>query len=394
MRKVVGPNAAEMKRRNRLRVLRLVHRSPLSRAELARETGLTPAAVSVIVSDLRQQGILMETGEKRSSGGREGVLLDLNPACGCALALSLTRSETEVGLVDLKGRLLLHREVNGQASSSRRAALDAIRRALRRLLRSSIARRSRYLGLGISAPGPVDVSSGTILNPPNFELWHSTRICHELRDPAGANVFVANNSQGLAMAEKYHGIGRQCSNFVLLVIDTGIGGGIVRDDELFYGWHGFGSEIGHTSINYNGPMCNCGLRGCVELYASTPAVLRRARLHYPRLESWKALVDLAYGGDPTCRRLLHEQARAVATVLINVVNVLEPEAVVLTGDVLYRGEMFRATVEQHLHRGAINRGLRHVPVYLSTIREHYGLMAAAGIILERFFQGDLELPVI
>lgn len=390
--KKAGQNAAQMKKMNRLRVLRLIRRAPVARAELAREMGLTPAAVSLIAGNMLQEGVLVETGHRQSSGGRKAVLLDLNPQYACALALSLSRSETEVGLVDLRGHLLRRMLVTSHPASSRMAALEAIRRALRRTLASPEASRSRYCGLGISAPGPVDISSGMILNPPNFDLWHGVRLCQELRDPAGENVFLANNSQGLAIAEKHHGIGRECSNFVLLVIDTGIGGGIVRGDELFAGWHGFGSEIGHTSINYRGPVCSCGLHGCVEMYASTPAVLRRAQKRYPRLDSWKALVDLAHNGDAVCGRLIEEQARAVATALVNALNILEPEAVVLTGDVLYRGEILRAAIEKHINQSAINRRLHRIPVHLSAVREHYGLMAAAGILFERFFHDGLELP--
>jgi len=394
MLKKAGQNAAQMKRMNRLRVLRLIRRCPVSRSDLAREMGLTSAAMSLIVGDMLQEGVLVETGRRASNGGRKAVLLELCPQYACAAALSLSRSETEVGLVDLRGHLLQRALVAGDPPPSRAAALDGIRRALRRTLASQEVRRSRYCGLGISAPGPVDVSSGMILNPPNFDLWHGVRMCEELRDTAGENIFLANNSQGLAIAEKNHGIGRQCSNFVLLVIDTGIGGGIVRGDELFAGWHGFGSEIGHTSINYNGPLCNCGLRGCVELYASTPAVLRRAQAVHPRLDSWKALVDLAHEGDAPCKRLIEDQARAVAAALVNSLNILEPEAVVLTGDVLYRGEMLRAAIQRHINQSAINRRLHRIPVHLSQVREHYGLMAAAGIITERFFHEGLNLAAL
>ncbi len=392
MTKRTGQNAAQMKLMNRLRLLRLIRRSPMARAELARAIGLTSAAVSLIVAEMLREGILRETGLRESNGGRKAVLLDLCPNYACGLALSLSRSEIEIGLTDLRGGLLRHARIDGGQGGSRAAVLDAIRMGLKRALRAPEVRHSRYFGLGISAPGPVNAESKIILNPPNFALWQNVRIGEELRSVAGENIFLINDSHGMAVAEKNYGIGRHYSNFILLVIDEGIGAGIVWGDELFTGWHGLGSAIGHTSINYNGPLCGCGSRGCVELYACTPAVLRRARNKYPRLDGWKALVDLAYDGDAFCRRLIDEQARAVAAALVNALNILEPDAIVLTGDVLYRGEMLRAAVQKYVGQNTINRGFHRVPVHISEIREHYRLMGAAGLITERFFQEGVKFP--
>lgn len=390
MTKKTGQNAAQMKVMNRLRLLRLVRRAPMARAELAREMGLTSAAVSLMVGEMLREGILVETGLRESSGGRKAVLLDLRPEYACALALSLTRSEIEIGLVDLRGRLLRQSVIESGRPASRPAVLEAIRRGLQRALRAPEVRQSRYFGLGVSAPGPVDAESGMILNPPNFALWHNVRIGEELRATAGPNIFLINDAQGMAIAEKNYGYGRHYSSFILLVIDVGIGAGIVRGDELFTGWHGLGSEIGHTSINYNGPLCGCGLRGCVELYASTPAVLRRAQEKHPRVDGWKALVDMASEGDAYCRRLIDEQARTIATALVNSLNILEPDAVVLSGDVLYRGEMLRAAIQKYIGLTAINRGFHRVAVHISEIREHYKLMGAAGLVTERFFHDGLR----
>lgn len=389
MIKGAGQNAAQMKRMNRLRVLRLIRRGPVARSELAAETGLTRAAMSLIVTDLLNEGLLVEVGPRQSKGGRKAVLLELRPQYACAMGVNISRTGAEVGVIDLAGELLswAPADVN---PASRAATLLSIKQALRRVQVSGTSPESPCLGLGVSTPGPVDVMSGMILNPPNFEVWHGVKLCDELRGIAGGDVFLANNSQALTLAERARGKGRDFSNFILLVVDSGIGAGIIRDGELYTGWHGFGSELGHTSINYNGPECNCGLRGCVELYGATPAVLERARKTHPQLAKWEDFVDLAYTGDRTCRRLMDEQARAIATALVNSLNLLELEAVILTGDVLYRGEMIRASVERYVNQSAINRRLHRISVHLSSFYEHHELVAAAGIALEKFFHGELE----
>lgn len=375
-----------MKRMNRFRVLRLVRRGPVARSELAVEMGLTRAGISLIVADLMREGVLTETGRRHSKGGRKAVLLELLPKYAHAVGLNISRTGAEVGLVDLSGHLVLSTSLSLHPTS-RAAALSSIKRALRRI---RAAADGVCLGLGISTPGPVDITSGMVLNPPNFDLWHGVNLCDELRGAVGNNVVLANNAQALTITERAYGKGRECNNFMLLVVDSGIGAGIVRGDELYTGWHGFGSEVGHTSINYNGALCSCGQRGCVELHAATPAVLQRAQVAHPGLQTWEEFVDMAHSGDRVCCRLIDQQARAIATALVNALNILELEAVVLTGDVLYRGELIRAAIERYINQSAINRRLHRISVHLSSLREHHELIAAAGITIEKFFQGDLE----
>ena len=382
-----GRNGSQMRSDNRLRILRLIRRGPTARSELAVETGLTRAGISLIISRLLDEGLLIETGRRGSAGGRKPVLLELRPDYAFATGLTIARARAEVGLVNFKGELLWQRPLRAEWPSRTAALLD-IRQVLRRALTSRRVANRKSLGLGISTPGPVDVITGTILNPPHFELWQNVRICDELAGAASPGAFLANNSQALTMAEKAYGKGRDHSSFVLLVVERGIGAGIVHGDELFSGWRGFANEVGHTSIAYDGPVCECGLRGCLELYASVPNVLRRLHKTKPRIASWNNFIDLAYAGDRTCLHLLEEQARALATALVNVINTLEMEAIVLTGDILYRGELLRHSIERQVNQSAMNRRLRHIPVYLSSLDKHSPVMAAAGVAIEKFFAGE------
>ena len=372
---------------NRLGILRLVRRGPVARSELAVETGLTRAGISVLVGGLIDEGLLAEKGRRSSAGGRKPVLLELNRDYGLALGLTISRAGAEVGAVNLAGELVAESNL-GTLPELRTSAVQEIKQALRRTLGSRRLSSRKFLGLGISTPGPVDVMTGTILNPPHFSMWQGFRICDELRDLGASSVYLANNSQALTMAEKAYGKGRECGSFLLLVVERGVGAGIVRGDEVYSGWRGFGNEIGHTSIDYNGPLCECGLRGCVELYASVPNVVQKVRRRHPKVETWNDFADLAHTGDHVCRRALEDQALALAVAVVNVINTLELEAVVLTGDILYRGELLRAALERHVNLSAMNRRLRHIPVYLSPLDNHSAVMAAAGIAIEKFFQGE------
>lgn len=377
-------NAKEMKEANRLRVLRLLRRESLSRSELARLTGLTRAAMSLIIGDLLVEGLVVETERRKSIAGRSPVPVELRPEYAYSLGLTISRTAAEAGVADFRGRLLCRMPID-IVRRTRPEALRRIKACLRDLMRQYAPPTGRWLGLGISSPGPVDVTTGTILNPPNFDIWHDVCLVQEMKDLGVGNVFLENNAQALTMAEKTFGAGREWRNFVLLEVEAGIGGGIVVKEELYSGWNGFGNEIGHMSIDLNGPRCRCGLCGCVETFASVPNVLAASRKKHARIDTWRAFMDLAVAGDPHSQHVLREQARALGTGISNVINLLELDAVVLTGDILYRGEMLRAEVERLVNKIAINRGLRHLPVFLSPLGERPELMAAAGIPAEKFF---------
>ncbi len=385
-------NSQEMKAANRIRVLRLVRRSPIARSEIAGETGLTRAAISLIAGGLQSEGLLFEGGHRESAVGRQPTLMQLNPEYAYSLAMTISRVGGEVGVCDLKGRLLCRKPVD-IAGATRAEALAAFKKALKGLLRTYKPDKRRWLGLGISTPGPVDVASGTILNPPNFDLWRDTPLCKEMREIGLSQVFLENNAQALTAAEKAYGVGRDFKSFVLLVVEDGIGGGIVLGENLFSGWRGFGDEIGHTSIHQDGPRCSCGLRGCVEIYSSVPNLLAGARKHHPGIGTWRDFMDLVSAGDRACERLLAQAVEALGTLTVNLLNVLEPDAVVLTGDVLYKGEGLRAEIERFVAETAINRRLRRVPVHLSPLGERPELRAAAEIATGKFFLGQIEPEV-
>jgi predicted NBD/HSP70 family sugar kinase len=389
MRLKSGKNSREMKLLNGQRVLRLVRRAPIARSELAAETGLTRAALSGIIRGFMNEGVLIETGKRTRSAGRSPVLLELRPEYAFAIGLALSRTEVVVGIVDLTGQVIKSFPVD-VADASKNVALRLMKQGLKRALTTIRSRRGRYLGLGICSPGPVDINTGAILNPPNFDLWHGIHFAQEFGTICGPNIFVENNASALTIAEKAYGKGRDCESFLLLVVDSGVGAGFFRGDEIYRGWRGFGSEVGHTSIDLDGPVCDCGLAGCVELYASVPALMRRAKAQQPQIKSWHDLVDRAYEGDKLSRSLIQEQARALGTSLVNILNVLELESIILTGDVLYRGELLRSVIEQFINQTAINRRLHRIPVHLASYDQQAGLKAAGAVVAERFFHGEIH----
>lgn len=358
----------------------------MARSEMAAETNLTRAAMSLIFRDLLKERIVVETGKRRRAAGRKPVLVQLRPEYGHSIGLYLSRTQTNIAVVDLFGKIVDKSPID-ILGLPRASAISVMRQAIQRAVRVGRG-HGRLLGLGISAPGPVDYGTGTILNPINFDLWHGVRFATEFQSLCGDRIFVDNTATALTLAEKAYGAGREFDSFLLLSIRSGVGGGIVQQNELFRGWHGFGSEIGHASVDLNGPRCGCGLKGCLELYASIPAVL--ASVKDAGVSTWPEFIARVNSGDPVCKAAADRQAAAVGTAVVSILNVMELDAVVLTGEILRGGETLRAAVEEFVNSAAINRRLRHIPVQLSRFDEDAGSRAAAAIVTEKFFQGELR----
>ena len=348
-------NSADMKFQNRKLILNLIRKEPISRAELARRTGLTRAAVSIIVDELIAMELVFEIGTAKSDFGRKPVLLDINPNSYYILGFDISRSHYTISIVNMKGVVIKKRKIELSEYLTVTAAIKKIVQEIRNMVDNKNLPFDKILGLGVSAPGPLDVYKGIILNPPNFDLWKEVNIVDILKEEFSFEIYLENNSVALALAEKIFGVGKMFRSSILLVVDTGVGAGIIINDELYRGVGGFGSEVGHTSINIDGKVCSCGNRGCLEVYASIPAILTEARKIDRNITSWNHIVDRALNGDKLAKELIDKEARYLSAGIVNSMNILELEAVVLTGYVLYKPELLLERIRYYVHRTSITR---------------------------------------
>jgi predicted NBD/HSP70 family sugar kinase len=381
-------NKDYLKAQNQLEVLDLVNKSAVSRSELAGRTGLTKAGIGLIVKELVRKGAILETGAGDSAHGRKPVLLEINAGYRHVLALNLSRVGCRIGLTDLKGRVLATKELPLPDGATERT-LDAIVGGLENLVLESGISRKSLLGLGISAPGPLDATSGIILNPPGFDRWHDVAIVSALHERLSLPAFLENNAAALALAERNLGIASGLDSFLLLVVDSGIGAGIVVRDGLYRGTGGFGSEIGHTSIDWQGPPCRCGNRGCLETLASIPAVLSTRPAHRTDLTTWVSVVDGVFREDADCLELIDREAEFLAAGILNAMNILELQAVVLSGWINDRPEPLVERISARLQSRSITRGIHRIQVLGSGLVRDPEIVSSSAIVIDRFFRGSV-----
>ena len=344
-------NASEMKVRNRAGILQLIRQGGYSRAEISRLTGLTRAAVTVIIDACLSRGMIAE-GEKNSSAvGRKSVGLRLNGGYGWMAGVNISRRAYTVGIVDFAGKIC--REYRREITAN-----DAPEKVLGEICAKTDELRAgmpgRFLGIGITMPGPLDRERGILLHVPNMESWENFPVKKYFEDRFGCPVRLDNNSNAAAKAEEVYNPDVQGKSFLELTVDSGLGSGLVlhMDNRSV----SFDCELGHTCVDAQGERCGCGSIGCAEMYASARAIVRYAQTLDASLCSWKEIADGYLSGQEACKKAVEREILYLSRVLVNAANCFDIEAVVFAGDIAYRfDEILAKPLEERTQRESIKR---------------------------------------
>jgi predicted NBD/HSP70 family sugar kinase len=369
---------------NRQIVLNYVReRGPISRAEIAQETALQRSTVSLIVDELKSGGLIEEVSGE-STGGRPPTLLSLRTADAVAIGVDLGTRRTIVATSDLAGRVLEQEEFPTDPDA-RKTISHIIERA-----RQFITKNGETIeGVGVSLPGLVHQETGTASFIPHFK-WRDLEIGKELQAALGLAVTVDNDANAAALAELWFGRPeiREVRDFILVLIEEGIGTGIVFDGQVHRGKNGAAGEFGHMTIGRDAPVaCAAGSRGCWEAFASERAALAR----YTKLKGgtgagidFGQLVERAFEGEREAQSALKETARYLGLGIANLIQGLAPEAVIIGGPIV-RAWSLIANDTRTAVRENICRGLPPVQIIASTLGAEPTLMGALSLILTTKF---------
>ncbi len=304
---------------------------------------------------------------------------------GPILGVDVGGTKVAVGLVDREGKISAHGRKPMVANSTAEAGLQAVAGAIDSLA-STVP--GGVHSIGICAPGPLDPKTGIVLNPPNLPCWRDFPLADRIVSMYHVPVKVDNDANAAALAETKWGAARGYRYVFYATIGTGIGTGIVLDGRIYHGHTGSAGEGGHVSIDYHGPLCGCGKRGCIEILAAGPAIGARARTKLAAgsrssiLELANGdvaavtseLVGTAYGaGDPLAREVLQETVELLTAWLGNIVDLLDPDVLVMGGGVAAMLKPFFDEIKNRLPAWCVNPRASDIPLLMA----HYG--ADAGI---------------
>ncbi|HWZ77311.1 MAG TPA: ROK family protein [Candidatus Sulfotelmatobacter sp.] len=303
------------------------------------------------------------------------------------LGVDIGGTKIAVGIVDRSGKILAQGRTPMVANGTPEVALDAVVSAIDSVLSPSAV---DIEGIGICAPGPLDPKSGIVLNPPNLPCWRNFPLAEKMRAKYSVPVKVDNDANAAALAETLWGAAQSFRYVFYATIGTGIGTGIVFDAAIYHGKTGSAGEGGHVSIDYRGPVCLCGKRGCIEILAAGPAIGARARAKVAAEPSrGKTILDLVKGdissitsqhvgkafesGDPLAREVLEETVHLLTIWLGNIVDLLDPDVIVVGGGVAAMLRSFFEEIKCELPDWCVNPRASEIPLLMA----HYG--ADAGI---------------
>lgn len=396
-----GSNAYSIKQNNRALILNIIkHNDRVSRVDLSKLTGLSKGGITPIINELINLRLIRESGISDTKSGRKPITLEINPS-GChAVAVDFSRKRFSVSLINLKGEISDIRIYDYLASDNLDNILKQLKFSVMNLIKGNTGKR--IIGIGIAAPGPLDYIHGIILSPPNFFGWSNIPIKSIMEEWFGIPTFLDNNANAHGLSEKYYGAGRAYHNFIHVVVDEGIGASIILNDKIYRGRGGLGSEIGHMLINIEGPRCECGNNGCLEMYADIPVLLKDINtalnlgassdylesIKLTRSLQWE---DIVYGlsiKDPLCLNIMQREAKYLGSALISLINILEPEAIILGGAITKAGCNILVPVKNFIKERTMTRNTQIPDILLSDLSQA-SLIGGATIVFEQFISGKM-----
>lgn len=400
----LGSNNKITRIRNRAIVLRLICTgSNVSRISIAKQTGLSKMSISNIVNELIRDGFVEEQAGKPSVGenpslGRRPVILVPNCDTYAIVGLYISRDCAVSILSNLKCEILSEIKCDFCLEESNSTFKNKILSITRETLSSEKISGKKVLGIGVSCIGPLDNKDGTILQPPNFYHLSSIPIRQILENEYGYPVYVDNDMNAAALAEKLYGKGKNISNFVYIGVTNGIGSGIIMNDTLYAGEMGFSGEIGHTTINYEGPKCACGNTGCLELYASIPEIVRQAKIsiqlgidsalkEFDEIK-WHDIVRCAMEKDMLALNLIDRLCMYISIGIVSIINLFDPKAIFLGHDIAIAGRLLTQKLELFIIERTISSKYKHIPVENSAFEDKSAVIGAAALVLNQLFQGN------
>jgi predicted NBD/HSP70 family sugar kinase len=372
----------------RLRLLEALYQRPATgRAELARLTGVSRGTVSALVEELGRAGVVEEHAAAepaRPRGtGRPPILLSLVPGAAFAVGLDVGHRHVRVAVCDLSGRPVADDWAAVEVDHAPVESLDLARELVQRALDGAAIDPGRVLGVGMGLAAPINRSTGALEADGILPGWQGIRPAAEMERRLGVPVELENDANAGALGERTFGAGRGVDDLAYVRLSTGIGAGLILGGRPYRGVLGVAGEIGHVRMREDGRICRCGSRGCLETVASPEAIAATLPARSGKPVSVAGLLRLVEAGDRGACRAVADAGEAVGRALAMLLNVLNPELVVIGGDLASAGDVLLDAVRATVERDAVPGAAGSVRVVAGTLGERAEVLGAAALVLAR-----------
>lgn len=403
MTKIKATNGNYLKKYNQKNILNLIRlNKSISRADLSKATGLSPTAVSILVSNLLNKKYIKETGIGESSGGRRPILLELATDTFYSIGVDIDIDFIDIIVIDISGAIITQYSAHIFLPSEFSKVMEIVDEKIILLLNEKGIEKEAVLGIGISVPGIVHGKTRKILLAPNLG-WQNINVNAHLNSIFDTKVYLENESNTSAICENWMGCCQNVNNFVCLNIKSGIGAGIYIDGKLYRGANGVAGEVGHIQVDDDGPLCGCGNYGCLSVIASTPGIIEKAKklvrqgivskLNDYNIDdiNLNLIAELAVNGDEAAKNILLEAARYLAKGMTILINTYNPEKIVLGKDFTVYSDLVIDYINNILKTKVLKIDALKYDISVSSFGENSSTLGAAIIPLMRLFFTEIAL---
>lgn len=403
-----SPNAdyAYVRRLNQVKILKVIReRKSISRAEIAKVTGLSPPTVTRAVGELiKPRGLVIEVGEGRSQGGRPPVLIRFNGEQNLVIGIDLGTTHIYGVLSDLNGKVISEIRIPTEVQTGASGVLGRVETVIKHLAEDSGVDAKRMLGIGMAVAGLIDRDRKIVTFSPDFG-WKNVDIRGALRKGCNLPIIFDNVTRVMALGELWYGAGKRFRDFVCINVGYGIGSGIIIDGKALDGAEGFAGEFGHVPLDKDSSVCcKCGNHGCLEALASGRAIgvsaqnaLAEGRTSILRdmchndltAVSAEMVATAAKQGDEVAREVFLQAMEYLGMGIAGLISLLNPQAIVIGGGVSQAGDLFFANVREQVARRVMNERGRSVKILPVTLGVRSAVMGAVSLILNEVLNLNL-----
>ncbi len=386
-----APSPQIIKSLNKHTVLDLIRFTPggISRAELAQRMELSRAAMTAIVNDLLESDVVHETESRGGQSGRPPIILEINAVRGRAVGIDMGASHLSIVLTDFGAQVIDEIEVPFKVSDGPELCISQANNLMEDLLKKNQLTIKNINALGIGVPGPIASDAGMVFAPPIMPGWDGYPIQASLEEKWDLPVSLNNDAELGALGEWAYGVGRGENYLAYIKVGTGVGSGLLLNGQIYRGATGSAGEIGHLTIEENGPLCDCGNSGCLEALAGGKAIARQGQeairtgkrtllSSLGPVESITArdVASAARRGDLVSQQIIANAGRYLGIAIAGLVNLFNPQTVIVGGGVAQIGDLLLQPIRDTVSQRSLRASARTVKINTAVLRRHSSGMGA------------------
>lgn len=391
---------AQLNKKNVLEVVR--NRGPINKSRIAQITELSIPTVMKITDEFIHNGLIQNVGKGKSCGGKPPEMLELIPNAYYMAGVDIGRSKTISIIMNLEGEILNRKSMKTGATNPEDQLIDRVVDLIFKTISEIEIPFEKMLGIGIVTPGLISKESGEIIFSPDFH-WVNVDLKRRIERRLQMPVQIESSNRALAIGEGWFGAAKQISNYICFNLGHGIGSAIVEDGKPYCGNSGSSGEIGHMTLERDGPLCDCGNRGCLEALASGNAIAEKAKAEVKKgrlllllekeningdIEKIEAkdVFDAAKAGDETAEKIIDRAAEYIGIGVANYINLLDPEMIVFAGGMINAGKFFQDKLEDSIRKRRMKFAGRKVKFEVSRLGVDAAAIGACTLILSDFIE--------